>query len=82
MKKKLFFSRISRSKGHHPGFIFQKYFDRVFFYFPANREKFREDDFEQKIIEHLETNLNGKNFVFAHFLIHTPFFIIPQLMKK
>ena len=73
-EKNYFSLGISRSKGHHPGFGFQKYFDR-FFYFPANREKFREDDFEQKIIEHLETNLNGKNFVFAHFLSsHTPFY--------
>lgn len=74
-KKKNYFSLgISRSKGHHVGFNFQKYFDR-FFYFPATRKTYRDEDLEQKIIEHIETNPKGKNFIFAHYLsCHTPFY--------
>ena len=74
-KKKNYFSLgISRSKGHHVGFNFHKYFDR-FYYFPATKKTFRDDDFEQKIIEHIEANSKGKNFIFAHYLsAHTPFY--------
>ncbi len=74
-KNKNFFNLgISRSKGHHPGFNFQKYFDR-FYYFPSRRDKFREEDFEQIAIEHLESNLDGKNFIFLHYLSsHAPYY--------
>ena len=73
-KKNYFNICVSRSKGHHPGFNFQKNFDR-FFYFPANRNSFREVNFEQIVLEHVETNLHGKNFALIHYLSsHVPFY--------
>jgi len=74
-KNKNFFNLgVSRSKGHHPGFNFHKYFDR-FFYFPSKKDRFREEDFEQLAIEHLASNSEGKNFIFLHYLsTHAPYY--------
>lgn len=66
---------ISKSKGHHAGYNFQKYFDRLLYYDDAV-DRTVEDDyiFGKKAIEQLEMNKYGKNFVFLHYMSsHSPY---------
>ena len=67
---------ISKSKGHHAGFNFQKYFDRLLYYHDQADGTHKTDlDYSKKAIDHLELNKNGKNFIFLHFMSsHTPFY--------
>jgi hypothetical protein len=66
---------ISRSKGHHAGYNFQKYFDRLLYYDDAV-DSTVEDEFifSKKAEQHLEMNKTGKNFVFMHYMSsHAPY---------
>ncbi len=66
---------ISKSKGHHAGYGFQKYFDRLL-YFDDALDTTVEDDFSfaRKTIEQLEMNSHGKNFIYLHYMSsHSPY---------
>lgn len=66
---------ISRSKGHHAGYNFQKYFDRLLYYDDAV-DLTVEDEFifSKKAEQHLEMNKTGRNFVFLHYMSsHAPY---------
>lgn len=66
---------ISKSKGHHAGYNFQKDFDRLLYYDDA-LDKTVEDDysFAKKTIEQLEMNHEGKNFMYLHYMSsHAPY---------
>lgn len=66
---------ISRSKGHHASFNFQSYFDRLFYYDDIEDVTIEDDYiFVKKVIEQLEANQDGKNFIYLHFMSsHSPY---------
>ncbi len=66
---------ISRSKGHHAGYNFQKYFDRLLYYDDAVDLTIEDEYiFAKKAQEQLEMNKDGKNFIFMHYMsTHSPY---------
>jgi phosphoglycerol transferase MdoB-like AlkP superfamily enzyme len=66
---------ISKSKGHHAGYNFQKDFDRLLYYDDALDQTVEDDyNFAKKAIEQLEMNQGGKNFMYLHYMSsHAPY---------
>tara|TARA_B100000787_G_C16196769_1_gene301473 strand:+ start:321 stop:2069 length:1749 start_codon:yes stop_codon:yes gene_type:complete len=66
---------ISKSKGHHAGYNFQKDFDRLLYYDDALDTTVEDDySFGKKAIEQLEMNREGKNFIYLHYMSsHAPY---------
>ena len=66
---------ISKSKGHHAGYNFQKYFDRLFYFDDALDTTVDDDlNFSKIAINQLETNKDGKNFIYLHYMSsHSPY---------
>ena len=75
-EKKFNIFGISKSKGHHAGFGFHKFFNRLLFYedIPDNSDEF-EHEFSNNLIDNLRAHSDENNFCFMHYMSsHSPYY--------